>query len=261
MYGKVFQQIYDGTLVENWKALVTFQQMIVLCDSQGVIDMTPEALARRTGIPLDIIREGITNLESPDPSSRTPDQQGRRIERIDAHREWGWQIVNHAKYQKMVSHDEKRASDRERLAAKRASVATCRDLSQGVASCREVSQPVASRRNLSQPVADVAHTDAYTDADTNTEKQKDAADASDDLWDFGIEVLKGSGLGERTARSFIGSLCKSHDESVVLEAMRLAAGKADPKQYALGVLKDKPKRGQRRRSAAEELMEELNAGQ
>jgi hypothetical protein len=73
-------------------------------------------------------------------------------------------------------------------------------------------------------------------------EEKDAANAAD-LWDFGIETLKASGLGERTARAFIGSLCKSHDDDTVLDAMRAASGKADPKAFALAFLKDKPKRG------------------
>ena len=73
--------MYDGTLYGNWKALVTLQQMIILCDMDGFVDMTPQAIAARTGIPLEIIRTGITALEEPDPYSRTPDLEGRRIER------------------------------------------------------------------------------------------------------------------------------------------------------------------------------------
>lgn len=56
--------MYDGTISANWQGLVTFQQMIVLCDADGVIDMTPPALSRRTGIPLEIIEKGIEFLES-----------------------------------------------------------------------------------------------------------------------------------------------------------------------------------------------------
>lgn len=64
MYGKIFDSMYDGTISANWQGLVTFQQMIVLCDADGVIDMTPPALSRRTGIPLEIIEKGIEFLES-----------------------------------------------------------------------------------------------------------------------------------------------------------------------------------------------------
>jgi len=112
MYGKLFSQMYDGTLVGDWKALVTFQQMIVLCDSDGVLDMTPIAISNRTGIPLEVIEAGIKILEEPDEYSRTPDCEGRRIERLEEHRNWGWSIVNHEKYRAMRGRDEIREQNR-----------------------------------------------------------------------------------------------------------------------------------------------------
>jgi len=115
VYGKLFETMYDGTLASDWQALVTFQQMIVLCDADGVLDVTPEALHRRTGIPLDVIKAGIKALEAPDPRSRTPDCNGVRIIRIDEHRDWGWQLVNHEKYKSLTDSDTKRAQTRERV--------------------------------------------------------------------------------------------------------------------------------------------------
>lgn len=157
MYTKVFRSIYDGTLADNWRAMVTFQQMLILADSQGVVDMTISAMSRTTGIPAEILSEGIAALEAPDPGSRTPDMEGRRIARLDAHREWGWFLVNFAKYRAMQTREEKNEADRERIRAKRAAErATRNDTKQHVAKCSEVSQVVAG-------VADVAHTDTDTD--------------------------------------------------------------------------------------------------
>ena len=110
MYGKIFESMYDGTLAADWKAMVTFQQMIVLADFNGIVDYTPPAISRRTGIPLDIIEHGIEKLEAPDPYSRTPDDEGRRIRRMDEHRPWGWYIVNYEDYKTLAS----RAEERER---------------------------------------------------------------------------------------------------------------------------------------------------
>lgn len=98
MYGKIFDSMYDSTLADNWEALITFQQMIVLCDADGTVDMTAHSISRRTGIPIEHIEAGLKVLEAPDPYSRTPDQGGRRIERLDDHRPWGWSIVNHTYY-------------------------------------------------------------------------------------------------------------------------------------------------------------------
>ncbi len=112
MYGKLFDQMYDGTLRESWEALVTFQQMIVLCDADGVVDMTTNAIASRTGIPSEIVAKGVETLEQCDPYSRTPDEEGRRIIRLDDHRPWGWSIVNHKKYKALQDADHVREQNR-----------------------------------------------------------------------------------------------------------------------------------------------------
>ena len=103
MYGKIFVSMFDGTLatVGPWEALVTFQQLLILADKYGTVDMTPEAIARRTTVPLEIIRKGLEALEKPDPHSRTPDEEGRRIVPLSDSRPWGWKIVNHAHYRTM----------------------------------------------------------------------------------------------------------------------------------------------------------------
>lgn len=110
MYGKLFAQMFEGTLATKgpWEALITFQQLIVLADRNGVVDMTPEAISRRTTIPLPIIQKGIRALERPDPQSRTPDEGGRRIVRLSKERPWGWRIVNYAKYRNLRSQEERR---------------------------------------------------------------------------------------------------------------------------------------------------------
>ena len=154
MYAKIFDSMYEGTLYGHWEAIVTLQQMLVLCDPAGVIDMTPQAIAGKTSIPVEIILKGIEVLVSPDPQSRTPGEDGRRIATIDEHRPWGWYIVNHAKYQKLKSAEEKREADRVRMANKRKGHKII---------------GVADSRVESRGVAEVAHSDSdvYSDSDTD----------------------------------------------------------------------------------------------
>jgi len=113
MYGKIFTSIYDGSLAcGNWKALVTFQQLIILADQDGVVDLTDIAIHRRTTIPLDIIKEGVSELSKPDPDSRSKTEDGRRIVKLDEDRGWGWVIVNYEFYKKLATASERREQNK-----------------------------------------------------------------------------------------------------------------------------------------------------
>lgn len=160
MYGKLFTSMYDGTLAENWKALVTFQQMIILCDPDGIVDMTPTAISRRTGIPQDIIAEGVTILEQPDQSSRTMKDSGKRIIRIDTHRSWGWQIVNHEKYKKLRTADDRREYMKLYMREQRAKAKDVNN--ESLQKFTEV--------NSKQPLAQLAHAEAYVDTEVKDKK-------------------------------------------------------------------------------------------
>jgi hypothetical protein len=128
--------MYDGTLATKgpWQALVTFQQMIVLCNRSGEVDMTAEAIARRTTVPLEIIQVGIEALEQPDPESRTPDLDGRRIIRLSEFRSWGWRIVNYEHYRKIRSDEERNAYQRDLMRKRRAVSKTVSNVSE-VSTC------------------------------------------------------------------------------------------------------------------------------
>jgi len=115
MYAKVFSQIYDSSIVEKPEVRFTFMDLLVLADPDGVVDMTHKAIARRTNRPLEIIRSTIAELEAPDPQSRTPDADGARLKRIDAHRDWGWCIINFDRFHRLASESERRAKTRERV--------------------------------------------------------------------------------------------------------------------------------------------------
>jgi len=108
--------MYNGSLVTTgpWEALVTFQQMIILADQFGVVDMTPQVIARRTGIPIEIIFKGIAALGEPDPTSRSEELEGRRIDRLADNRDWGWRIVNFVHYDSLRRADERAAYQAEK---------------------------------------------------------------------------------------------------------------------------------------------------
>jgi hypothetical protein len=125
MYAKIFASMYDGTIVDaGWEAIVTFQQLLILSDSEGVVDMTAEAISRRTTIPAHIIAKGLAVLILPDPHSRSQDCEGRRIELINDARPWGWRIVNYKHYRDMRTAADRREYMRDLMRAKRAAVSS-----------------------------------------------------------------------------------------------------------------------------------------
>ncbi|MBE0539787.1 MAG: hypothetical protein IH623_00160 [Verrucomicrobia bacterium] len=115
MYAKVFAQIFDSSIAEDWQVRHVFTDLLTLADVNGVVDMTREAIARRTNTPLEIVERGIAELAKPDTKSRNAAHQGRRIVRLDKHRDWGWLIVNHAHYRAVASEDQRRAKTAERV--------------------------------------------------------------------------------------------------------------------------------------------------
>ena len=120
LFAKLFQSIFDSSIADDWQARIVFQDMLILADEDGTIDMTPESIARRTNIPFEIISAAIPKLESPDPSSRTPDHEGRRILRLSSQRAWGWRVVNFAKYRESASKEMLKMAEADRKRAFRA---------------------------------------------------------------------------------------------------------------------------------------------
>lgn len=123
LYTRVFVQILDSSIAEDYTLRHVFEDFLKLVDwKTGCVDITREAMARRLNIPLKILNEKITALESPDPASRDPDNDGRRLERLDDHRDWGWRVLNWQKYDTMrnradVSERVARHREKERIAA------------------------------------------------------------------------------------------------------------------------------------------------
>ena len=115
MYSKIFRRIYESSIAENPTLRFTFMDLLVLADKDGIVDMTHEAIARITNRPLPEIKETISILESPDPKSRSPEENGARIRRIDSHRDWGWIIVHYDRFHDMAEEEERRMATRERV--------------------------------------------------------------------------------------------------------------------------------------------------
>lgn len=100
--------------LESPSTRVLFLSMLMDADRHGYVAGSVGGMAHRANIGRDECRVGLEILESPDPDSRTPDNDGRRIEKCAG----GWRVLNYAKYREMRT--EKQVDDAERQALHRA---------------------------------------------------------------------------------------------------------------------------------------------
>ena len=112
MYVKLFSSIYQGTLRGKSDCLLVFTNLLAHADQHGIVDVHPSAISDEVGLPLDRVTLALTDLESPDPESRSPENEGRRILRMDGHRAWGWKVTNYGKYRTIKNEDDRREQNR-----------------------------------------------------------------------------------------------------------------------------------------------------
>lgn len=120
MFGKVFASLWQGSMVGKPDVQLVFVYMLANARADGTFNQTREVIAALTGLPVDRVRTAIDVLEGPDPSSRTEGEEGRRILRLDGHRDWGWSIVNYLKYRATRDEEDRKRQGREATARWRA---------------------------------------------------------------------------------------------------------------------------------------------
>ena len=262
MYGKLFVQMYDGTLGTKgpWEALVTFQQFIILADQEGEVDMTPEAISRRSTIPLEIILKGIEELEKPDPSSRSPAEDGRRIVLLSDNRTWGWRIVNHAHYRNIRSQEDRREYMRnyQRIRRSKANVNNGKQ-------CKHVLAMSTKAEAEAEAEADQEPVGKYIISNSvpsgTGKKTPPVTEPSDVIFGYGVPLLTTAGTPEKQARSFLGGLRKQHGDAALIDKLRecMNAKPLQPLEWLAAALPPNGATG--RKAPAIERFDEINYGE
>jgi hypothetical protein len=108
-YVKLFGSILNSSVwCEHAETRLVWITMLLLADGEGRVWGAVPGIARQAGVSVEGARRAIGRLTSPDPESRTPDQQGRRLVAIDG----GWQVVNARKYRELQTDGQRKASER-----------------------------------------------------------------------------------------------------------------------------------------------------
>lgn len=97
-FTKLFSSITESTVWgESHATRIVWITMLAMADSKGRIYSSIPGLANRARVTLEEAEHALERFLAPDRYSRTPDNDGRRIEPMDG----GWRLLNYAKYREM----------------------------------------------------------------------------------------------------------------------------------------------------------------
>jgi hypothetical protein len=149
---------------EDHATRIVWITMLAKVNKNGYVGASIPGLARLARVTIAECEAALAKFKAPDPYSRTPDHEGRRI--ADAPR--GWVLLNHPSFRNKRSPEEKREYDRNRLAEKRAAR---RSAPQDAFAMSFVSSENGRHERLSPEVVRVVHTDTDTDTDTDQREE------------------------------------------------------------------------------------------
>lgn len=116
-YAKLFSSILESTIwLESPPVKVVWITLLAMADRDGVVEASIPGLAKRAGVERGHCEQALAVFLAPDPDSRTPTNEGRRIEAIPG----GWRLLNYETYRERASRDEAKEKARIRQQRKRA---------------------------------------------------------------------------------------------------------------------------------------------
>lgn len=113
MYGKSFESMYDGSMVGSGLNVFAVWNYVVAKTRRGVIELNPKLLAFILGAKESDITDAIKKLCSPDPNSRSKEEDGRRLIKEG---EYQYKVVNWHLYNGIRNEIDRREYNRVRQA-------------------------------------------------------------------------------------------------------------------------------------------------
>ena len=169
---------------EDAETRIVFLTLLALSDADGFVEAAAPGLALSANVPLDRVRAALARLEAPDPDSRTPSDEGRRV----LHVEGGYHIVNYSKYRAIRDPDVRRQQTREAVARHRATMAGksknyCKPKKANVSQCKPMKANVSQRKppkaqedvDVEEEVEEVEEVEADLSADLKPPSQSSSA--------------------------------------------------------------------------------------
>jgi len=109
-FAKLDSRIVDSTVwMQPHDALRVWIAMLAKADATGYVRASVPAMAHLCLIPLERLEEILSAFTSPDPYSRTPTDEGRRLRAVEG----GWVIVNYPAYRNSRDTEKEQSRKRE----------------------------------------------------------------------------------------------------------------------------------------------------
>lgn len=126
VYNKLFTKILDSSIwLEPTTTRIVWMTFIASMDEDGFVAFAaPGNVAGRARVTIEEAAAALEALEGPDPNSSDPDNDGRRIERVQG----GWMVLNAGKYRAITTRIIEKEQTRQRVArhrAKKKAVTNC----------------------------------------------------------------------------------------------------------------------------------------
>lgn len=99
-YVKLHQELFESTIwQEDVVTRLAWITLLLMANKEGEVYASVPGVAARIGVTIKEAEQALEKFLSPDPYSRTQDDEGRRIEVIDG----GWSLLNYEKYRNKAS--------------------------------------------------------------------------------------------------------------------------------------------------------------
>ena len=117
MYGKIFESLYEGSMVGAGPTIfAVWGYCIAKADDSGIVILNPALLAPIIGTSRVDVEQAIEYLTSPDPNSKNPEHEGRRLVNMSG---YAYAVVSHAIYRGIKNNQDRREYMREYMRKRR----------------------------------------------------------------------------------------------------------------------------------------------
>jgi hypothetical protein len=115
MYGKIYESMFTGSLIGSGACVFAVMSYVIANHKSdrelgAYVEINPVLLGHIFGEKTEVVEAAIKKLCAPDPDTTTPGNEGRRLVRVS---QYGYQVVNGAKYRAIRDEEERRTQNRE----------------------------------------------------------------------------------------------------------------------------------------------------